>query len=151
MSAGTFIIKKALRAIGAYSIAAPEDTDAISEGMDTLNGMIQSWESVGIILGTTMLAVPGDELNEPADATNAIIANLAILMSPNYSSGARSVVSPQLRVNARTLYLDVRMLYLKRAVSPRRIVSSTLPMGEGNNQGNYCNQPYFDESQELGK
>ncbi len=148
MSAGTFIIKKALRTIGAYSIAASADPDSISEGMDYLNGMIQTWESKNIVMGATPLSVPGDELNEPADTTNAIIANLALLMAPTFDNGALSVVSPRLEGNAKSLFLDMKRAY-STAKAPRRIVSTTLPRGEGNREY-ITNKPFFDKDQVIG-
>ena len=82
MSTGTEIIKDALRAIGAHSLAQSAPPEAIEIGMNFLNNMMQLWRSRSIMIETVPLQVPGDELSEPADSRNAIVFNLAIQMSP---------------------------------------------------------------------
>lgn len=133
MSTGTVIIQDALRMIGAHSTVAPAEAEAIVLGMTVLNSMLQRWTSQDIDIQTTPLEVPGDELSEPNDARNAIVENLALLLSPNFSNGD-SIVSPTLRSNANVDYNLVKALYWCGNI-PDKVVSATLPKGAGNSKG----------------
>ncbi len=133
MSSGTFIIKSALKRIGANSLAQPAAPETITEGRDVLNSMLMLWLSEGIDIGIVPLDAPGDELGEPLDARNAIIDNLALRMSPDFDNG-ENIVSPQLVSNAKREFTLIRNLYQKVEI-PLKIVSSTLPLGQGNRTG----------------
>jgi len=129
VSSGTFIIQSAYQRIGAHSVAAPANPESIESGMFILNSMINLWLSQNIVMGTVPLDAPGDELGEPADATNAIIDNLALMMSPDFDNG-RNIVSPQLKINATLGKSLIRNLYQQIDI-PDKVVSSTLPIGQG--------------------
>lgn len=133
MSIGTVIIETALKNIGAHSLVAPADPSDITQGKDVLNSMLQSWIMRDISLGITPLSVPGDELNEPADATNGIVYNLALYMAPRFDNG-KTVVSQELRNLARSEYEYIYGHYLVHCI-PSINVSSTLPRGAGNTRG----------------
>lgn len=133
MSSGTFIIQSALKRIGANSLAQPAGPEAITEGRDILNSMLQLWLSENIDLGIVPLDAPGDELGEPLDARNAIIDNLALRLAPDFDNG-NNIVSPQLTANAKREFTLIRNLYQKVLI-PIKIVSSTLPIGQGNKTG----------------
>lgn len=137
MTTGTKIIESALKRIGAHSIAAPADPESIESGMNTLNSMLQIWLTNDIKLGTVVLKVPGDELGEPLDATQTIIDNLAIMLSPDFSNGT-IVVSPNLTAIARKGYTMIKNNYQEVSV-PNKVVSSTLPRGAGNVRGTLAN------------
>lgn len=130
MTTGTDIVEKALKLIGANSIAAPAAPETVVEGADALNSMLQTWTSQGIDLGIVPLEAPGDELGEPNDATNAIIENLALILAPNFDNG-KMVVSVTLEKNAKRDYNIVKNLY-QIVTIPNKVVSSTLPKGAGN-------------------
>ncbi len=134
MSSGTFIIKTALKLIGADSLAAEAPPQAIEEGKDRLNAMLQDWVSWEIKLPITPLDAPGDELNEPSDARNAIIDNLALELAPFFDNGNRKKVSDDLKNNARRGFARMKQLYRTLVVPPRQI-SSTTPRGQGNVNG----------------
>ncbi len=130
MSSGTSIIQDSLEEIGAHSILAVANPEAIEKGRKKLNSMLQLWLSRGIRLGHTPLKAAGDELSEPADARNAIVANLALELAPSFDNG-KNVVSQTLLNNARRLFNLVRDIY--RVVEiPTKIISSTTPIGSGN-------------------
>lgn len=130
MSSGTEIIESALKLIGAHSIAAPADPESIELGMKTLNSMLQLWLSQQIDLGISPLEAPGNEVGEPLDTTQAIIDNLAVSLSPNFSNGT-AIVSSELRANAVNGYNQTKSLYQVFTI-PNKVVSSTLPRGAGN-------------------
>lgn len=109
---------------------AAANPEAIEKGRVKLNSMLQLWLSRGIRLGITPLDAAGDELSEPADSRNAIVANLALELAPSFDNG-RNVVSQTLLSNARRLFNLVRDIY--RVVEiPTKIISSTTPIGSGN-------------------
>lgn len=133
MSSGTEIIQQALKRIGAHGITQPAAPETIVVGRDILNSMLQMWLSEGIDLGIVPLDAPGEELGEPLDARNAIIDNLALWLSPDFDNG-ENIVSEQLMSNARKGKNIIRNLY-QDVVIPLKIVSSTLPVGQGNRTG----------------
>jgi len=127
MSTGTDLIERGLKAIGVFSVAVPSSPEQITDGLKRLNSMVQVWQSQGIKMGIVPLEHPGEELSEPIDATDAIVDNLAIRMAPDYSKP----VSKDLRDNARRGYNDICTEYQEFTI-PDKVVSSTLPYGEGN-------------------
>lgn len=130
MSSGTAIIQDSLEEIGAHSILAPANPEAIEKGRVKLNSMLQLWLSRGVRLGFTPLDAAGDELSEPGDARNAIVANLALELAPSFDNG-KNVVSQILLGNAKRTFNLVRDIY--RVVEiPTKIISSTTPIGSGN-------------------
>jgi len=133
MSSGTSIIQSALKRIGANSLAQPASPEAITEGRDILNSMLQLWLSQDIDLGIVPLDAPGDELGEPLDSRNAIVDNLALRLSSLFDNG-NNVVSPQLTANAKREFNLIKAIYQVVDV-PVKIVSSTLPVGQGNRTG----------------
>lgn len=133
MSTGTAIIQRALQGIGAHSRVAPASPESITLGMEKLNSMLEMWLSQGITIGFTPLDVPGDNLNEPADTKNGIICNLAIELAPDFDNG-KQIVSQELRRNAKVGFGNIKNLYQKITI-PKKVVSSTLPVGAGNSRG----------------
>lgn len=130
MSSGTEIIQKALKRIGAHSLATPALPSSIVEGRDALNSLLQLWLSQGIDLRIVPLDEPGDELGEPLDAKEAIIDNLALALAPNFDNG-KTVVSNSLKRNGLLGKSLVQSLYQIIRI-PDKVVSSTLPRGQGN-------------------
>jgi len=130
MSSGTSIILDSLEEIGAHSVLSAANPEAIEKGRKKLNSMLQLWLSRGVRLGITPLDAAGDELSEPADSRNAIVANLALELAPSFDNGG-NVVSQTLLSNARRTFNLVKDIY--RVVEiPTKIISSTTPIGSGN-------------------
>jgi len=133
MSTGTVIIERALQLIGANSVVAPATPDSIVLGMENLNSMLEMWLSDNIELGYTPLEAPGDELNEPIDSRNGIISNLSLFIAPAFDNG-KQIVSPSLTRSANRDFNKIKALY-QRLTIPDKVVSSTLPVGQGNQRG----------------
>lgn len=131
MSTGTFLVQKALQKIGAHSLIRPANAQSLEDGFQALNGMLQTWLSMGIGLGIVPLSVPGDELGEPADSTQAIINNLALELAPD-RQGGKDVVSLILLRNANSQFNALKALYQVFTI-PDKVLSSTTPLGAGNN------------------
>jgi len=141
MTAGVTIIKGALQEIGVHSLVAPAAPESITLGMNKLNSMLEMWLTLGFKIGFTPLKAPADDLGEPADATNGIISNLAIVLSPSFNNG-KQIVSPELRIEARVGFQNIKNLYQTLTI-PKKVVSSTLPLGAGNRHGSRVNGRIF--------
>lgn len=133
MSTGTFIVESALKRIGAHSIVQPAAPETITEGFNILNSMVMMWLSDDIDIGIIPLKVVGNDIGEPADTTNGIINNLAIELSPDFDNG-KVIVSQDLRNLALKQFTLIKNLYQIVEV-PLKVVSSTLPLGQGNRTG----------------
>lgn len=130
MSTGTDLIEGALQEIGVISVAVPSSPEQITDGLRKLNSMVNLWLSWGIMMKWVPITVAGENLDEPIDATTAIIYNLAIKLAPTYSKP----VSQDLKNNARIELEMVKSLYQDISI-PDKVVSSTLPLGAGNSKG----------------
>lgn len=120
MSIGTDIIKDALAEIGVASVVSPPDAESVEAGRKKLNSMLEMWQSKNIQIDTRILEVAGDELGEPPDCRNAIVANLAIECASLFSNG-KSIVSPELRGKARKGYSDVMGLYGRVTIPKKKL------------------------------
>lgn len=130
MSIGTEIIEDALKTLGAHSIVSPPDPEAISVGLRVLNSMMELWQSRGILVGFVPLKVAGDDLQEPIDARNAIISNLALGLAAYFDNG-KNVVSQELQAAANRDFGQIQVLYQRHTI-PNKKISSTTPLGQGN-------------------
>jgi hypothetical protein len=130
MSTGTSIIERALKRIGVLSVAVPSSPEQITDGLLELNSMLNLWLSYGIKFQFNPITQPGEELDEPIDATSAIVDNLAVRIAPDYNKP----VSADLKANARRGWNDIKTQYQEVCI-PDKVVSSTLPFGEGNAKG----------------
>lgn len=130
MSTGTDIITDALKKIGVVSVVSPANPESIEDGRKELNAMMEMWLSEGIVLATSPLEVAGNDLNEPGDCRMAIVNNLAIQCAPLFDNG-KTIVSPDLRTNARVGLNSVKSLYRQTTI-PKKVLSSTTPVGAGN-------------------
>jgi len=133
MSSGKGIIQSALEEIGAHSLTNPAPRESLERGKDSLNSMLHLWLSWNIDIGFTPLDNYIDELSEPADTRNGIIYNLAIELSNTFDDGNNNVIPPKLKDNARRTFAMIRRVYQVLTI-PDKIVSSTLPLGAGNNR-----------------
>ncbi len=133
MSIGTNIIQDALKALGAHSTASPASSGTLEDGRLILNSMLELWTSQSIFIRTVPISVVGEDLNEPIDARNAIVYNLAIMLAPALDNG-KAIVSKDLRDLATTTFSTIRALYQDVEV-PEMVISSTTPLGAGNTRG----------------
>lgn len=134
MSSGTDIITKAFKRIGVFTVFNTPPPEAISDGMDRLNGMLDRWRTKFIDLPFVNLDVPGGQLQEPVDTTNAIIDNLAVELAPDYDSTQTGIISAQLKINARVGFNDLKRAYRCQGIA-QFTLSSTTPVGQGNVDG----------------
>lgn len=141
MSTGTELVQDCLKQINAHSVASPANPEAIEDGRKVINSMCEMWLSEDIEFGFTPIEVSGDELNETADVRNAIVFNGALAMSPMFDGG-RVIVSQELRNQARSTLAKLEKIY-KVFTIPKKGVSSTLPVGQGNRRDGSTRSPFF--------
>lgn len=130
MSTGTELIKEALQQLNAHSIASPAAPESIENALKKLNSMVELWLSRNIRLGVVPLKVVGDDLQEPIDARNAIVSNLALLLAPDFDAG-KIVVSKDLKASAARDFGQIQVIYQRHFI-PNKTISSTTPLGQGN-------------------
>lgn len=132
MSSGVDIIIDAYRRIGVTSSQTEVESESIVSAVPILNSMIEMWRTNWDIELTTInpLKVAGDPFDEPIDTRNGIVDNLAILLAPNFNKP----ISPDLRLNAKNGFEDIRDSYSDTEV-PIMQFSSTTPRGAGNTRG----------------
>jgi hypothetical protein len=139
-TAGSFITR-ALQKIGVRTAEAPIEASEMEDGLDALNDMLISWEMSGIVLGFEPVADKDDEIRVPRFAHAAIKAELAVLLGPEYAKPA----DPVLLVEAAT-----RKNQLLTAIIKIGDVEfpSTLPLGSGNQCGNFnTDRRFFPENE----
>ena len=142
MTIGTKIIERSLELISAHSVVSPANPESIQTGKSALNGMIARWEDDSINMGCVPLKEPGSELSEPLGARNGIEYNLALELAPLFPAAN---VSPLLVAMANKTYNELRRRW-KPVTIPKATVRGTHPKG----QGNFGDQTYFNEGDELG-
>lgn len=150
MTTGTQTVQDALRLIGAHSELAPAPNESLDVGFRTLTSMLEMWLSKGIKLGIVPTEKIADDLNEPPDARMAIRYTLALMLAPNFGNG-KNVVSLDLSKAQRKEYSTIKRLYRSIDI-PGKVVSSTLPIGSGNERNfgfGLRGQTYFQEGDEL--
>ena len=146
MTTGTIIIKRALQKIGASSAVSEPEPESVQTAFEALNSMIALWTAQGIDIDAVTLTVPGDDLSEKPDTTNAVILNLAVLVSPDFDNG-KQIVSGALQVSAMRELQIIKALYQSFTI-PAKVVSSTLPKGQGNRIWQY-DDAFFAKGSEL--
>lgn len=112
----------------------PVEGDAMQSYIAALNDFMLSLEAKNVCLGYTVVEFPDDEVTVPAGAKQGIVANMAIMVSPDYGG----VVTPELREIAIAGMKTIR--YLGRCYM-RSCMPHTLPIGSGNE--NYPNLWHF--------
>ena len=111
-------------------LAAGEEQSLSSSEMQTgiryLNRMMSRWAAIGYNLGYTEVANPGDEVNIPAGAIDAVISNLAVSLSSQF---------PESGLNQALITKAALGMKAVRNLSVEIIPSNypdTLPVGSGN-------------------
>ena len=128
-TAGSFITR-ALQKAGILTAETQAEANEMQDGLDAFNDMLISWEMSGIVLGFIPVADKDDEVRVPRFAHAAIKAQLAVVLGPEYSKPADQVLLAEAR--ARKNELMIAVIKIGDVEYP-----STLPLGSGNQCGNY--------------
>lgn len=135
MSSVNFIVLSALTRIGKNSPLKAAKAEDINAGLQSLQSLLQQFETQNIMLTANPVRAPSDEVGESLDTRNALINILAIEISTNYDNG-QSIVSDTLQRNAASGMAFLRKWYTVDPLPLRRI-SSTAPLGAGNERFRY--------------
>jgi len=146
MSAGTYIIQKALQKLGAHSVVSQANPEDIQNGKEVLNGLIAEWQDDNIDMGCVPLKEPGSELSEPLGARNHIINILSIKMAPDFEEAK---ISDTLKAEAAKGLTYIKRKWRVKSI-PKAQARSTLPKGQGNKTYGWLGQTYFEEGEEIG-
>ena len=101
------LITRSLRLIQVIDpLQSVKDQD-METGIFALNGMMARIEADGTALGWSPVKNPSDDLPLPPEAYQAIAANLAIVLSPEYGVTAMPTVQAMALQGMEALYRDV--------------------------------------------
>jgi hypothetical protein len=139
-TAGSFITR-ALQKIGVRTAETPIEASEMQDGLDALNDMLISWEMSGLVMGFQPVADKDDEIRVPRFAHAAIKAELAVLLGPEYEKPADQILLVE--ASTRKAELETALIKIGDVEYP-----STLPLGSGNQCGNYnIDRRFFPENE----
>lgn len=102
-------IERALRLCGVLQDGEVPNGDQFSDGLDSLNSMLHSWELESIPLNNYD-AASGDDLPYPPSHDKAIVDNLAVVIAPEYEVDLKPMVFAMADAGKRQLrnaYIDL--------------------------------------------
>lgn len=129
-------IERALRKIRVLDMYGTSDAQQIEQGIDALNGMVQTWEANGIAIGWVPVSSANGDLPGPLEAVEPIIDNLAVRLRPEYGAS----------LDADVLKLAVEGVTLLRTLTAaseyNRIDYPDLPDGSAQSMGGDWREAY---------
>jgi hypothetical protein len=134
-TAESFIIRAFSKA-GILTAETSLEASELQAGLDQINDMLVSWEFSGVQLGFEPVADKDDELRVPRFAHGAIKSNLAVLLGPEFSKPPSAILMAEAKVTFDNLLNAI----IK--IGPVEF-PSTLPLGAGNECGNYITDRRF--------
>ncbi|KAF1698357.1 hypothetical protein CSC62_05465 [Pseudoxanthomonas jiangsuensis] len=102
------IVARALRLIQVQDARQPVKAVDMQTGISAMNAMIGRWEANGLSLGWAPVANPSDDMPCPPEAEEAIAANLAITLAPEYGTDVSPVVAAMAARGMSDLRADVK-------------------------------------------
>jgi len=136
------VANASLKRILVQASEAPLEADEYQDYIFALNNFMLALDAEGITLGYTEVSDLGDEVTVPTGALRGIIANMAIEVAPDYNG----TISPAL-ANAAAEGLQV-MRIIGQTISPSSY-PSTLPVGSGNEGGQFASRKFYDGANEA--
>jgi hypothetical protein len=108
MTTARDLITMSLRTLGVLHSGETPSAEEGSDGLDTLNQLMNSWLYEGIDLEWTTLTSLNDTIDYPDDHIGPFRYNLAVALSPDYGIQ----VTPAIAALARNGYDQLRREYL---------------------------------------
>lgn len=87
------VVGRALRLIQVIDARQPVKPADMATAIDALNGMVRRWEADGISLGWMPNDNPSEDLAVPEEAEQAVAANLAMILAPEYGVAPSAVLA----------------------------------------------------------
>lgn len=125
MSTARKIIERAFSKIGVKAAESPLSPSEIEDGLDSLNDLLNTWNSTGELKGVSPVQDVGTDLQEPDYATMALKSSLAIILAGEYG-----VAIPQGLPTEATIAMS--SMIVASANTSNVEFPPTLPRGSGN-------------------
>jgi len=100
------VVGRALRLIQVIDARQPVKASDMETAIEAMNAMIRRWEADGISLGWTPNDNPSDEVVVPDEAVQAVAANLAVVLAPEYGVAVSAVVAQMASAGMNDLMRD---------------------------------------------
>ena len=136
------VANAALKRILVQAADAPLEADEYQDFIFALNNYMLALDAEGITLGYTEVEDLGDEVTVPTGALRGIIANMAIEVAPDYNG----TISPALAQAAADGLQAMRIIGQTISASS---MPSTLPIGSGNEGGQFASRKFYDGATEA--
>jgi len=136
------VAKASLQALLVQASEAPLEADEYQDFIFAMNNYMTTLAANGVNLGYTVVSDIGDEVTVPDGALQGLIANMAIIVSPQYGA----IVPQGVGVAASDGLKAMRKL--GQFITPTRR-PSTLPRGSGNEGFGRTSHFYPDAQQEV--
>lgn len=102
------IVGRALRMIRVVDPREPVQAVDMQTGITALNAMLRRWEANGLSLGWSDVEAPDEDMPSPPEADEAIAANLAFSLAPEYGENVDPMVLAMARRGLQDLRCDVK-------------------------------------------
>lgn len=106
MSTVSDITRRALRLINVLDSNESPESQQSDDAIMALNAMMTRWEADGRAMGWSDVANPSDTMPTPPEADQAIAANLAVLLSPEYDAAPSPILVAMADNSLRSLQRD---------------------------------------------
>jgi len=100
------VVGRALRLIQVVDARQPVRASDMETAIEALNAMIRRWEADGISLGWMPNDNPSEEVLVPDEAVQAVAANLAVVLAPEYGVSVSAVVAQMAAAGMNDLMRD---------------------------------------------
>lgn len=100
------VVGRALRLIQVIDARQPIRASDMETAIEALNAMIRRLEADGISLGWMPNDNPSDEVLVPDEAVQAVAANLAVVLAPEYGVSVSAVVAQMAAAGMNDLMRD---------------------------------------------
>jgi len=130
------VVKAILQEILTQATEADLEPSEIQDTIFAMNNYMTAEAVNGIDLGYTVVSSVSDEITVPAGALQGIIANMAIVMAPQFDAE----ITASLAEKARTGLNAMRKLGI--TLNPMSF-PNTLPVGAGNEGDQYTQDHFF--------
>jgi len=145
METADTVIKSALQEILVQAVESPLQPSEYQDGILYLNRMMNALAVKGINVGYTQISTLGDDITVPDGALDAIVANLAVRLFPQFSAPG-TPINPLLIQAANDGMGVLRHLAITMPVA---LFPDTLPIGSGNEDDVLTEKFYSASEEEL--
>ena len=136
------VIESAFEEMGMGSYVMDIQPEELEGALRRLDTMMAEWNVQGIRVGYPLSSLTNTSLTQdtgtPDSATEAMITNLAVRLSPSYGKG----IARETKVSAKKAY-DTLLMRALSLQPHNKQYPETLPVGAGNRRYGYRNQNFM--------